>query len=457
MEIIFSEYVRPNGTTWLYLSALLAIAVFFRFNRVFCLRNWDILALFLIVPGLLAVSRVDRQMLDLLGKANWPAGRPVTEFLDPNAYRLVHWGYGWLFAATGYWLVRSFADLALVRRPRLDPNLETGGLAFLGVSLLGFLMTEVVTKQPDPAGKASAVVAAAVLTGNREQPDVSDLPAKTTVNPGTAVYQSLVYMTVDTLMQRLQRIEEHVPPMSVTAVGVARSAAILAHLMILIGLVVVGWRHFGSPQTGVGMATLYLLVPLTAINVEKIDHLLPAALLTWAVAAYRHPRIVGGLFGLAGVFLFPLFLVPLWAGFYWGRGTRKFLFGFAAASAAVWSIVLLIDPVRSFVDVWLSAFNWTASAQPASWSGLWTHTTQFYRLPIFVVFVSIAMVVAVWPAQKNLGELIALSLVLILGIQFWFPERGGTYVAWYLPLLLMMVFRPNLLGTRPPELPARAA
>jgi hypothetical protein len=32
----------------------------------------------------------------------------------------------------------------------------------------------------------------------------------------------------------------------------------------------------------------------------------------------------------------------------------------------------------------------------------------------------------------------------MLGTQFWHPHGGGLYMAWYLPLLLLTVFRPNL-------------
>ena len=34
----------------------------------------------------------------------------------------------------------------------------------------------------------------------------------------------------------------------------------------------------------------------------------------------------------------------------------------------------------------------------------------------------------------------------MLAVQFWhgFGDGGGMYMAWYMPLLLMTVFRPNL-------------
>jgi hypothetical protein len=32
----------------------------------------------------------------------------------------------------------------------------------------------------------------------------------------------------------------------------------------------------------------------------------------------------------------------------------------------------------------------------------------------------------------------------MLGTQFWHGQGGGLYIAWYLPMLLLTVFRPNL-------------
>ena len=59
--------------------------------------------------------------------------------------------------------------------------------------------------------------------------------------------------------------------------------------------------------------------------------------------------------------------------------------------------------------------------------------------------------VAVWPSPKNLSHLIALSAAVLIGVQFWHADRGGAYVLWYLPLVLLMVFRPNLSAAEPPE------
>src|SRR2546425_3030546 len=53
---IFSDFNLPNATTWFYFSLLLAVALFFRFTRLLSVRNWDVLTLFLLVPGLLLIQ-----------------------------------------------------------------------------------------------------------------------------------------------------------------------------------------------------------------------------------------------------------------------------------------------------------------------------------------------------------------------------------------------------------------
>ncbi|MBL9123165.1 MAG: hypothetical protein JNG90_06000, partial [Planctomycetaceae bacterium] len=51
---------------------------------------------------------------------------------------------------------------------------------------------------------------------------------------------------------------------------------------------------------------------------------------------------------------------------------------------------------------------------------------------------------ALWPARKNLGTLLSCSAAVMLGTQFWHGQEGGLYIAWYLPMLLLTIFRPNL-------------
>src|SRR4051794_39057923 len=131
MEAVFTEFQKLNGTTWFYLSTLLAIAVFFRFNRFFCLRNWDLITLCLMVPGLLATARVDRRMLQILEDARSQSEVVAAlPSMEPDALVELQYGYIWLFAITGYLCIRCVVDLFLARRPRLAPNLDVAGLCW---------------------------------------------------------------------------------------------------------------------------------------------------------------------------------------------------------------------------------------------------------------------------------------------------------------------------------------
>src|SRR5438128_12641177 len=82
---IFFDFTLPNATTWAVLSALLTIALFFKFNRILSVRNWDLVSLFLLVPGLLLLQE---------GRALW-------------------YGYLWLMAGGVYFFLRCLLDLAL--------------------------------------------------------------------------------------------------------------------------------------------------------------------------------------------------------------------------------------------------------------------------------------------------------------------------------------------------------
>ena len=77
--------------------------------------------------------------------------------------------------------------------------------------------------------------------------------------------------------------------------------------------------------------------------------------------------------------------------------------------------------------------------------GFWSaHLLAPYRLPVFAAFIALCASMALWPAQKNLGSLLACSAAIMLGTQFWKAYEGGLYMAWYLPLMILTIFRPNL-------------
>jgi hypothetical protein len=176
-----------------------------------------------------------------------------------------------------------------------------------------------------------------------------------------------------------------------------------------------------------------------------MDHVVPAMLLVWAVATYRLPVLSGTLVGLAGgMIYYPLFLLPLWCGFYWRRGLVRFLFGVALAlGLLVGALALSSHNLAAFTGQVQQMFGWRDPRQTIA-SGFWHYFESAYRIPVVASFVVISGGLAIWPVQKNLGTLLSCSAAVMLATQFWHANQGGLYMAWYLPLLILTIFRPNL-------------
>jgi hypothetical protein len=106
------------------------------------------------------------------------------------------------------------------------------------------------------------------------------------------------------------------------------------------------------------------------------------------------------------------------------------------------------DELAGIVREFWSLSAWQAWRVPTT-EGFWTGVHWAYRIPVFIAYLAFVITTAFWPAPKNLGHVISLSAAVLIGIQFWYADQGGIYVLWFLPLLALMVFRPNLSERRP--------
>src|SRR5439155_17321516 len=122
-------------------------------------------------------------------------------------------GYVWLFAGSAYFLARCLLDLTLVQRPALAPNLNLGGLAWMAGTLFICLTAVAVNREPDKRADRSGKEP--LLTQEFEK-------------QGAKVVE--------------QQAQANNVPTFDTRVWVGRSLAILCHLAIFAGLVVVGKR-----------------------------------------------------------------------------------------------------------------------------------------------------------------------------------------------------------------------
>jgi hypothetical protein len=454
MTHILYDY-QMTATTWVYLSSLIMISVYFKFRRFWSVRNLDMIGLILFAPGLLLVAEARKPAHETAQPpaASQPAVRtsgdvdsgssplplsdkeksPTNVVATTYNHELEQWGYLWLFVVSACFLLRMLIDSAMVRRPLLEPNLSAGGLTFACASMMVFLMANVITGSTETTPPPAAQTI--------EKP-TSDKPSAAG-QPTTG--QSAEAATI--LKQRGPGYPWFQVFASSTDDNVKRITAIIAHLAIVLGMVLIGYRHFDNTHTGIAAATLYLLLPYTAQYTPRIDHVVPGALLVWAIQGYRRPVVAGIFVGLAaGLTWYPLFLLPLWCSFYWRRGLVRFSVAVVVVlTLIIISLAFTPTSLGSFWDQFLRTIGaFWLHVQARDIRGFWEPPLSPWRWPVMVLFVAMCGSMVLWPAQKNLGTLLACSAAIMLGTQFWKAYDGGTFMAWYLPLMILTILRPNL-------------
>ncbi len=451
-HVLFHYHLDP--ITWVYLSSLLVVAVYFKFGRLFSLRNWDLILLLLLAWGVSMIARDQRPpAIDspaVVAQQQEPSGEPAGPAPAQGDWAI--WGYRWLLGVGVLLLLRMLADPFLVRRPLLEPNLSAGGLAFLGLALFVFLSANILTARvPTAEPLAQRANAPTAETPPESAPEVSPAVEEPLPIEGSPAAEETTPLPPRHPLLNLlpwiptKAFSQTRPVPSPTLVTLTKTVVVLSHMALVIGLVLIGLYHFGNIWTGVAVATLYLVLPYTAQLFGRVDHVLPAVLLVWAVLQYRHPMLAGALLGLAiGTIFFPVFLLPLWISFYWQRGRWRFLIG---VGLSLGGLVLALIPVSANAgEFWQHVLTMLGGSSFGlqGVDGLWNAHEPLLRIPLIALTAVLSVALAFWPAQKNLGTLISCSGAIMLAVQFWYAHQGLLYVNWYLPLFLLTSFRPNL-------------
>ncbi|XZE32768.1 hypothetical protein SH501x_003527 [Pirellulaceae bacterium SH501] len=454
MTDFLSNYLRLEPPTWVFLSTFLAIGLFLMFHRFWSLRNLDIVLILLFTPGLMMVFEGSKQIpqipadvsnkelaRDVADPGGSAAMAPHSEADKdlaalpadgPNAAErafqatlqsptLLYFGYLWLIIVASLLVVRLLLDTAIVRRPMLDPNLSSGGMLFLGTSMLVYLLVNVAVSQPSYPGR--------------------DL---TSGGPGYILMAALPDISTVPMSEPLDETAEEPKTPSRLKLLLSRCMSIGANLVMVLSIVAIGYWHFGNFKTGVGAATLYLLLPYTAYMTGRVDHVVPSALLLLAVLLYRQPFAAGLCLGCAaGVVYYPFSLLPLWCSFYWQRGIRRFTGGFVTSIVGLVVAMIILHPnnVLQHLGYMFGVKQIAMNGMDGIWGLGWY---PVMRIPLIVIFVLLSISFVAWPAQKSLATLMSCSAALMAATQCWHGFGGGLYLAWFVPLALLTIFRPNL-------------
>ena len=471
-------FVTVDSPTWLLYVCLLLIAVFFRFSRVVSVRNLD-LGLVLLLAVALVVSASSRKTdivrAEEVAKLSTETLTPAT--VNPNTADaqpddtdsststasaasapysdLSRWSAIVVVGLSILLILRLVFDESLTRRPRLEQNLNQAGLTFLFLPAFSILMTGVFLKEP-PERNVNAVESGVALLERNESSEASEKDVAESTPAPTETLLTAGVTKVAEISGRVDSSEVHADSeRSPMEAFIARIMVVLAHTTVVMGLMYIGRKHFVSMQLGISMSCLYLLLPCTAYNVHELSHVVPAACLTWAFANYRKPAVSGILLGMAcGSLFFAVFLIPLWTVFYARKARLQFALSLGVVAAVVLMVLALTsETTDSFVNKLVMTANWTAyrlfdAASPLPENAI---GQVFLRITLAAFFFVMLVAMTVIPRKRNLENLLANSTALIVAAQLWYPEDIGAYVLWYLPLLLMVVFRPRLDRFVPPE------
>jgi hypothetical protein len=190
--------------------------------------------------------------------------------------------------------------------------------------------------------------------------------------------------------------------------------------------------------------------------------------LVWGFWLVSRPAARGALAALSGWTKFAsLIIAPLWLTYPGRRPSRGFLWGFLAATAAAFSILLFAhDPFHEAHVFWMRTVGFQVG-RAAPWS-LWDWGQYHARgLPdlhlvqrvLQVALLIGAVAVAFFPRRKSPLQLAAFTAVLLAGFELVLTYWLYTYIPWFYPFAALALLAPALplrqLVTQPEE-PAAA-
>jgi hypothetical protein len=233
----------------------------------------------------------------------------------------------------------------------------------------------------------------------------------------------------------------------------AHFTSIAFDVLTLVGLWLVGYR-FGGPRLAAVLGFAWAAYPFTQYvsNSNTNDALMPC-FLVWGFWLVSKPAARGIFAALSGWTKFASLLVaPLWLTYPRRKPSRRFAAGFAAATLAAFSILLLAsDPLHEAHVFWTRTVGFQVG-RDAPWS-LWDWGQYHARgLPdlhlvqrvLQVLLVVGAVVAAFFPRRKSPLQLAALTAVLLAGFELVVTYWLYTYIPWFYPFAALALLAPAL-------------
>jgi hypothetical protein len=223
-------------------------------------------------------------------------------------------------------------------------------------------------------------------------------------------------------------------------------------LLCIVALALIG-RRFGDMRLAATLAFAWTAYPFTQyVSNSNTNDTIPPALLLFGFLLLTSPFLRGWFGALAGWAKFAALIVaPLWATYPDVRVRLReklvFVLGFAAATLAAFSILLLepnaADAARVF---WDRTLGWQLGREsPFSiwdWDQYHARGIPDLSLPhraVQVLVVLGALAAAILPFRKSPLQLAALTAALIAAFQLVLTHWFYLYIPWFLPFVAIAI------------------
>jgi hypothetical protein len=238
----------------------------------------------------------------------------------------------------------------------------------------------------------------------------------------------------------------------------AHFTAIAFDLLSLLGLWLVG-RRFGGMRLAATLAFAWAAYPFTQYvsNSNTNDALMPCFLIYgfWLASA---PAARGVLGALSGWTKFgSLIVAPLWLTYPGRRPSWRFAAGFAGATLAAFSVVLLEpSPLHELRAFWDRSIWWQAGrSSPFSlWDWRQYHARGLPDLHLVQrvlqgALLLAAFAAAAFPRRKSPLQLAALTAALLAGFELVLTYWLYTYIPWFFPFAAIALLAPAAVVRAP--------
>ncbi len=430
--ILFRFLPHFEGASLAWFCFLLTCILIGNFHRIISLRNVDILLLFSLCPFLNVI---------------WQ---------EPGI------AYTGIFVVTVLFLIRCVAAIRIQNQLLEMENIgNTRILYFILILLALYHVYKTYASGVDDSGIWS-------VAGAQYLYETGRLPYGTEFGPN-CVYGPLMYLIhIPANILFLPNIMMN-PEKGMVELGVyeqiemrgAQTVVILMDFLALLGMYLIG-KKYGGIKTGMMLGLLYLLNPYIlgmggAFGLQQTSHITGIPFILFSFVFLSYPIATGLLLGIAtGMLYYPVFLFPLWFGFYWkkhsGNAAGKFLVSYASVGIiCLISICIMtvpdashagMSPLEAFVHdtIYQQQFSEGYGQSQFSFWGQYPSLRESYKSIVGIVYLLFCWMIALIPIRMNFQRFIVLTASVLVGTQLVLSHGGGTYIGFYIAPFLITLF-----------------